>query len=313
MDLIADIGATNSRCALVDIRGRILRTEVFDNKVFTNLEGLLHVFVDRCCRSTDRPRQAAIAVAAPVLGDEVTMTNIDWQFSQTKLKTAMELRRLTVVNDFAALAQALPRLSPKDCRRVGGGRAQRGAAMAAIGPGSGLGVAAVAPAADGWTAVGGEGGHVSLPALNETEAAVIGDYRDESGHCPAEALVSGPGLVRIYESLARQDGREATGLTPADVTALAGKCESVALRTCDLFFDLLGTVAGNLALTVGARGGVFIAGGIVPRMLEAFERSAFRERFVGKGRYRDYLEAIPTPVITAEVPAFLGLKALLGY
>jgi glucokinase len=312
MDLIADIGATNSRCALLDDRGRIAGSENFENRDFTGLEGLLHTFLDHR-RASDRPKQAAIAIAAPVQGDEILMTNIDWRTSQGELKRALDLRRLTVLNDFAALAHALPRLEPADRHRVGGGQAAPGAAMAVIGPGSGLGVATLAPAAETWTAVAGEGGHVTVPAMDDTEAAVIEDCRDPNGHCSAERLLSGPGLVRIYESLARRAGRASTGLTPADVTALAQRGESVAERTCAVFFGLLGTVAGNLALTVGARGGVFIAGGIVPRVLPAFERSAFRERFVAKGRYRVYLEAIPTEVITADRPAFLGLKALLGY
>lgn len=312
MDLIADVGATNARCALLDDRGRIARSEIFKNGDFTSLEALLRVFIDSC-RASDRPRRAALAIAAPVVGDEIHMTNIDWQFSQKHIEAALSLRSLTVINDFAALGYALPHLSADDSHGIGRGQAVPGATMAVIGPGSGLGVATVAPAAEGWTVVGGEGGHVSLPAMNETEAAVIDDYRDEQGHCAAEELLSGPGLVRIYESLARQAGREASGLKPADVTGLALKGESVAERAFAVFFGLLGSIAGNLALTVGARGGVFIGGGIVPRVLPALERSSFRERFIAKGRYRSYLDAIPTAVITAELPAFIGLRSLLGH
>jgi glucokinase len=152
---------------------------------------------------------------------------------------------------------------------------------------------------------------VSLPALSDTEAAIIAEHGADNGHCSAETLLSGPGLVRIHASLARLAGAGATSLQPAEITARALAGEPVALHAFDVFFALLGTVTGNLALTVGARGGVFIGGGIVPRVTELLARSAFRERFIAKGRYRDYLDAIPTRVITCETPAFIGLRASL--
>jgi glucokinase len=185
--------------------------------------------------------------------------------------------------------------------------------MAAIGPGSGLGVATCTAGQAGWVAIAGEGGHVSMPAFNETEAAILAEHGDPNGHCSAERLLSGPGLVRIYTTLSRLAERPASSITPAEVTARAGSGDEIAVQTLEVFFALLGTVAGNLALTVGARGGIFIAGGIVPRMLEDFRKSAFRERFVAKGRYRAYLDAIPTAVITIERAAFIGLRSVLGY
>ena len=184
--------------------------------------------------------------------------------------------------------------------------------MAVLGPGSGLGVACVVPKGDEWVAVGGEGGHVSLPAMNETEAAIVREHGDADGHCSAESLLSGPGLLRIYSSLCRMQNRDVDIAEPADVTALAKSGDEIAIRTFDLFFALLGTVAGNLALTVGARGGIFIGGGIVPRVPDLIRQSPFRERFVAKGRYRDYLDAIPTAVISCENPTFIGLKASLA-
>jgi glucokinase len=149
--------------------------------------------------------------------------------------------------------------------------------------------------------------------MTETEMALIAEHGDPNGHCSAETLLSGPGLVRIHATVARLAGHEEIVMTPATITAGALAGDELATRTYAVFFALLGTVAGNLALTVGARGGVFIGGGIVPRVIEAFARSDFRERFIAKGRYREYLDAIPTAVITAELPAFIGLKALLGY
>jgi glucokinase len=313
MDLIADVGATNTRCALLDDKGQELASEVFENADFTGLTGLLKVYLDHR-RASDRPKRAAIAVAAPILGDEVQMTNIDWVFSQTALKNELGLSRLLLCNDFAAIAWGLPQLGPADLLTVGGGKTAARATMGAIGPGSGLGIASVTPAADGWAVVTGEGGHATMAAFTDEEAQVVQLVRDRyDGHCSAERLLSGPGLVNVYVALAELAGRGQPTVTPRDVSALAKQGEPLARKAQGMFCAMLGTVAGNLALTVGARGGVFIAGGIVPQMLDAFARSGFRERFEAKGRYREYMAAIPTHVITTPLPAFRGLRMLLGY
>jgi glucokinase len=307
MDLIADIGATNSRCALLDERGAIARSSRFLNHDFESLADLLGTFAEGA-----ELNRAALAIAAPITGEEVVMTNVDWRFGQADLKHALGLETLRVLNDFEAVARSLPLLDDGDCHRIGGGDPARGT-RAVLGPGSGLGVAAIVPHGEGWTTVSGEGGHVTLPAQNDVEAQVIAEHADADGHCSAERLLSGPGLVRIHASLSRDAGMETESLTPADVSARMLAGDAIAGRAYSVFFALLGTVAGNLALTVGARGGVYIAGGIVPRVIDALERSDFRERFVAKGRYRGYLESIRTAVITLEQPAFPGLKAALGY
>jgi len=313
MDLMTDIGATNTRCALLNDKGQELASEVFENAEFTGVAGLLNVYLDHR-RTTDRPKRAAICVAAPILGDEVHMTNLDWRFSQTTLKEQLGLSRLLVCNDFAAVAWGLPHLGPADLYTVGGGKAAARATLTAIGPGSGLGVAALTPATDGWAVVTGEGGHVTMAALTDEETEVVGLVRDRyDGHCSAERLLSGPGLVNLYVALAELAGRGRPTVTPQDVSSLAKQGEPLARKAQGMFFAMLGMVAGNVALTVGARGGVFIAGGIVPQMLDAFARSAFRERFEAKGRYRDYMASIATHVITAPLPAFRGLRVLLGY
>ena len=308
MDLIADIGATNSRCALLDERGLITRSKRYLNRNFSNLADLLATFADGTTLT-----RAALAIAAPISGDEVVMTNVDWRFRQKDLQTTLELEALRIVNDFGAVAMSLPLLAESDCHRIGGGEMRGRGARAVLGPGSGLGVAAVVPHDAGWTPVSGEGGHVTLPAQSDVEARIIAEHADANGHCSAERLLSGPGLVRIYSSLARQAGLDAEELTPAEVSERMAAGDATAADAYRVFFALLGTVAGNLALTVGARGGVYIAGGIVPRVIDALEQSEFRERFVSKGRYRSYLESIRTAVITIEEPAFPGLRAALGY
>jgi glucokinase len=312
MDLIADIGATNTRCALLNDKGQELAPEVFQNADFTGVVGLLNVYLDHR-RTSDRPKRAALAVAAPILGDNVQMININWRFSQAEVKEQLELSRLLVVNDFSAIAWALPYLGPADLKKVGGGTAESRSTLAALGPGSGLGVSALVPANDAWAVVSGEGGHATLAATTEEEAAVIQLIRGRTDHCPVEHALSGPGLVNLYVALAQLAGRGVPTVTPTDVTALAKQGEPLARKAQAMFFAMLGTVAGDLALTVGARGGVYIAGGIVPKVLDAFVQSAFRERFMAKASYHDYMEAIPTYVITAALPAFRGLRRLLGY
>nr|MBO2515028.1 glucokinase [Gammaproteobacteria bacterium] len=310
LDLIADIGATNTRCALVDDDGRIVATEFFRNDDFTGVEHVLGAYLGRLS-PRHRPRRAAIAIAAPIVGDEIEMVNRGWRFHGKALADALGVTALELINDFAAIAWALPALGPEHVRKIGGGAAVPHSPMVTLGPGTGLGVASVVPAADGWIVVGGEGGHQTLAASNAEEAAVIELIRDEFGHCSAERALSGPGLVNLYQALGRRVGRGTPVATPHDVTALAEQGEPLARRARAMFFALLGTVAGNVALTLGALGGVYIAGGIVPRFVEAFAESEFRRRFEAKGRYRWYMERIPTYVITDPVPAFIGLKRLL--
>jgi glucokinase len=313
MDLMADVGATNTRCALIDERGGELADRYFHNADFPNLPELLELYLQDKA-AADRPQRAALAIAAPILEDDVRMTNIHWRFSQAELAHRLGLQALMVVNDFAAVAWALPRLGGGDLHKLGGGESPARAAMAAVGPGSGLGVSALIPtSSDGWAAVIGEGGHASIPASTDEEAAVVAVLRKRFGHCSAERLISGQGLVNLYSALAELAGRGPVEVAAERVTALATQGDALASRALAMFFGFLGTVAGDVALTTGARGGVFIAGGIVPQLLGEIERSEFRRRFESKGRYERYMSGIPTFVITAALPAFRGLRHILGY
>jgi glucokinase len=313
MDLIADIGATNTRCALVDDKGEELAAEIFHNAHFASLTRLLRSYLEHR-RATDRPTRAALAVAGPIVGDEVRMVNVDWRFSQAELKAELALSELIVCNDFAAIAWGLPYFVAADLHTIGRGQKVAGAALATLGPGSGLGVGALVPTTDGWAVMTGEGGHSTLPATTREEADVIVRIRERyDGHCSAERVLSGPGLVNLYVALAELGGGPPAELSPADVTMRAKQGEPLARKAQLMFFAFLGMVAGDLALITGARGGVFIAGGIVPQLLDELAKSEFRARFEAKGRYASYLGAIPTHVITAPLPAFRGLRHLLGY
>lgn len=312
MDLIADIGATHSRCAMLDHEGTILAPETFNNSEFEGVEALLLAYLARR-RESDRPSRAALALAAPILDDHIEMTNLEWSFSQISLQVGLGVRRLQILNDFEALAWSLLDLDSDDLTQIGRGEINERGARAVLGPGSGLGVSGLVPHPDGWAAISGEGGHVTLAAAASDEAEIIAILNERYGHCSAERVLSGPGLVNLYHALSEIAGRGIPRVEPDDVTSLALKGEPLAVSTMDLFFRFLGTVAADLAVTLGARGGVYITGGIVPRVVSLLADSKFRQRFESKGRYRAYMATIPTLVITEAVPAFRGLRRVLGF
>ena len=309
--LVADIGGTNARFAIIEAPGaaptqlRSLRCAEHNGP-----EAALRAWLEDV--GAQLPDLAAFGIATPIDGDAVAMTNHPWRFSVGELRAALGLGRLTVVNDFTALALSLPVLGDGDLLRVGGGEARPGAACALIGAGTGLGVSGLLPAPGGWVPLQGEGGHVTLPACSAREAAVLARLAARHGHVSAERVLSGPGLVSLHEALCGLDGAPYVERTPAQISALAltGDCRHCA-EALDMFCALLGTVAGDLALTLGARGGLYIGGGIVPRLGDLFLRSAFRERFVAKGRFRPWLEQVPTWVILAPHAALTGASAAL--
>lgn len=312
MDLIADIGATHSRCALLDHEGAVLAPETFNNSEYGGIEALLQAYIARR-RESDRPTRAAIAIAAPIIGDHIEMTNLAWSFSQISLQVGLGVRRLEVINDFEAMAWSLLNLDLEKAQQIGRGEITENATRAALGPGSGLGVSALVPHADGWAAISGEGGHVTLAATTEEEQEIIAVLRERFGHCSAERVLSGPGIVNLYHALAELAGRGIPKVEPDDVTSLAAKGEPLAASAMDMFFRFLGTVAADLAITLGAQGGVYLTGGIIPQIIRQLADSEFRNRFESKGRYRGYMTAIPTYVITEPVPAFPGLRHVLGF
>ncbi len=259
---------------------------------------------------------AAVAIANPVEGDQVRMTNYHWQFSIEEMRQRLGLDTLVVVNDFTALAMALPRLAEADARQVGGGQARRPSVIGLLGAGTGLGVSGLIPAGEGWIALGTEGGHTNFGPRDEREIAILRHAWKTLGHASDhvsyERLLSGPGLELIYRALAEHHSVQAPDrLAPAITQHALDDGDALCLETLDVFCGLLGTAASNLAVTLGALGGIYIGGGIVPRLGEYFDRSPFRARFEDKGRFHDYVAAIPTYVITAEHATFKGASAIL--
>lgn len=241
------------------------------------------------------------------------MTNHIWSFSVSETRKALGLDHLKVINDYTALALALPFLGDEQRVQVGGGEVLVGHPRAVLGPGTGLGVSAVVPAGDHWVPLESEGGHVSYGPVNAREHQIIEVIQGKMSHVSTESLVSGPGLSLIYEVITRLDGGEAKKLSPGEVTALALRNDcAMAAESLAIFCGILGTVAGNLALTLGARGGVYIGGGIILKVLDTFMRSSFRERFEQHGRLTKYLQKIPTYVINMDYPALTGAVVALG-
>jgi len=256
------------------------------------------------------PVAACIGIANPVTGDQITMTNHHWSFSIEALQKRLSLRKLKVINDFTALALALLSLPQAQRTQLGGQVASPHSAIALIGPGTGLGVSGLIPHGDsGWSAIAGEGGHITLAAHTALEYQVIEHIRAQYGHVSAERVLCGQGLVDLHLALsAVQQPSAAQDITPVEIVqrALTDK-DAACLQTLDMFAGFLGSVAGDLALTLGARGGVYIGGGIVPRLMGWFETSSFRQRFEAKGRFATYLQQIPVWVIQAkESPALWG-------
>jgi glucokinase len=312
--LLADVGGTNARFAWQPVAGapmeHLITLPTADHATLqAAMEQYLHRIGKPC------PQQCAVAIANPVVGDEVRMTNHHWSFSINSLRQAMGMQRLEVLNDFTALALALPGLPPDQRRQVGGGIVMDNAAIALLGPGTGLGVSGLLPDGHGgWAPLKGEGGHVSLSAHTSREHLVVQALERRFGHASAERAVSGMGLVDVYLALCGADGQApladptAARISEAALSGQDARCAEALSMMC----AFLGSVAGNLALTLGAKGGVYIGGGIVPRLGAWFDASPFRQRFEAKGRFRAYLAEIPVWVITAQQsPALLGAARAL--
>jgi glucokinase len=309
--LLADVGGTNARFALESGPGEIAQVHVYPCADYPGIaEVIQHYLKDT---KIGRVNHAAVAIANPVDGDHVKMTNHDWSFSIEATRRALGFDTLLVVNDFTALAMALPGLTDTQREQVGGGSRRQSSVIGLLGPGTGLGVSGLIPADDRWIALGSEGGHATFSPFDEREDLVMRYARRKFAHVSFERVCAGPGLELIYRALAERDEvAVADSFTAADVTTRALAGEALALEAVNCFCAILGTFAGNIAVTLGALGGIYIGGGIVLKLGELFHKSPFRDRFEAKGRFQQYLSGIPTYIITAEYPAFLGVSAILS-
>ena len=310
--LLGDVGGTNARFALSRKGLEYDAVQVLPGEDFDGLEAAIRHYLKQQDATVE---SAVIGIATAVTGDRVEMTNSPWQFSIEEMKRSLGLKDLLVLNDFTALAWSLAHLPPDELPQFGGGEPSPDAPRALIGPGTGLGVSGLVPDSQGgFTALAGEGGHAAFAPTSELELDLWRAGTQAFGRVSVERLVSGPGLSFIYKTLSERAGEQPQDLEPADISqrALApDRPDERCREALDTFLGILGSTAGDLALTLGARGGVYIGGGIVPRLTDHLPHSPFRQRFDDKGRFDDYMKAIPVYVIQSEQPALVGAVAYL--
>ena len=304
--VIGDIGGTNARFAVAQ-NGRYDELTHIEVQNYPSLHDALADYLSGL-PPAKRPKAAALDIAGPVFGDVVALTNMSWRFSISELKNSLGLTSLAVINDFTAAAMSVPYLQTQDVFTIGPQCSDAAGPIGVIGPGTGLGVGGLLPNAGRVLPLSGEGGHVTVPTVTAEEDAIVRVLRARWGHVSAERVLSGKGLVNLYNALCEIDGVTPSAVSPADVTdhAIRGT-DPVCVRVFEHFCCMLGTVASDLALTLGATGGIYVTGGILPRFKEAFAASGFRERFESKGRFSSLLVKIPTRLILEDSPALLGL------
>ena len=312
--LLADVGGTNARFAWQDVAGGpLLDCQTLKCADYDTIELAIRAYLTSIQRGV--PRQCAMGIANPVVGDQVQMTNHHWSFSISALQRSLGMERLLVINDFTALALAIPLLQAHELQQFGGLPPVPQKAIGLLGAGTGLGMGGLVPFGSQWAPIEGEGGHISLAPCNDLESAVVVHLRHRFGRVSLERVLSGPGLVSLHEALQAVQGtpgglREPTSAEIVDA-ALAGR-DPVCQQVLNMFCALLGGAAGDLALMLGARGGIYVGGGIVPRIGDWLAQSPFRQRFEDKGRLSVYLKDIPVYVIHTDVsPALLGVGQAL--
>ncbi|HEU0201022.1 MAG TPA: glucokinase [Burkholderiaceae bacterium] len=308
--LLADIGGSYARFALERDGGVLTDAKALPCADYPDFLSALRAYLELV--GAHEIRHGAIAIANPVEGDVVRMTNYPWQFSIEATRQAIGFDTLLVVNDFTALAMGLPNLTPQQYRQVGGGKARERSVIGLVGAGTGLGVSGLIPVEDGWVSLASEGGHVGFAPQTAREVFILEYAWRQYPHVSEERLVSAAGIELIYRALSGRQEKQPEPLKAPEIThrGLTGEC-AVCAEALEVFCEMLGTAAANVAVTLGAFGGVYIGGGIVPRLGDYFDKSGFRARFEAKGRLSKYVANIPTFVITADTPTFAGTSAIL--
>ena len=307
---VADVGGTNIRLARVTESG-VADIKKYMCEEFASIDlAIAQYFADMPHISFS---EGCIAIACPVLGDQVEMTNHSWAFSQNALRSQLKLDALFVINDFTAVAHSLPVLNGEQVIQIGEGRAIENGNIAVFGPGTGLGVEHITMTDSGWQTLDGEGGHTDFAPVDETDIVIWRHLQSSFGRASAEEVMSGRGILNIYTALAKHADKPVSFNEPAQITdaALAGTCE-IAAAALTQFCRIMGSFAGNLALNMATTGGIFIGGGIANRFPEFIQNSDFRARFEAKGQMKHYVKDIPTYLIAEPDHGLLGAAAYLN-
>jgi glucokinase len=312
INLVADIGGTNIRFGLVNNDGTTGDIKTYQCDKYNSLADVIceYLALHQCEGKTIN---ACLAIACPVETDQITMTNLPWTFSQSALKHELNIDQLFLINDYTAIAHAVPLLNETQKVQIGEGKAIPGKPISICGPGTGLGVANLIPTSDGWCCLGGEGGHVDFAPIDSDEIEILSYLLESKQHrISYEQLLCGKGLEQIYQALLSIENLPENNLSAEQISAKAidGSC-LLCERALNQFCNTLGSFAGNLALTLGCFGGVYIAGGIVPRFVSFIQNSDFRQRFDAKGRLSSFINNIPTYVITEAQPGLIGASAYI--
>ncbi|MEP0325231.1 glucokinase [Bauldia litoralis] len=306
--LSGDIGGTNARFALTaDETAKTERIPTIATTDFATIDDAIEAAVgDR--PPGERPKTAILALAGPITGDRVKITNNDWAAEPKTMIARFGMTDVILLNDFEALSLSLPGLGPGDVDAIGGGEARPEGARVVVGPGTGLGTGALIHAGGRWVPIPGEGGHVDLGPVSPRDFEIWPNLEQTFGRMSVETLVCGSGMLRLYRGICATNGVEATLANEADVAArgLAGD-DPQAVETLDLFATYLGRYAGDLALIFSAWGGVYLAGGISTRIAPALKSGAFREAFLAKEPHRHLMERIATAIIIKEDAALSGI------
>lgn len=305
--LVADIGGTNARFAISDGDGALHEVRILHAAKFPKIEDAVAAYFAELKRP--RPNQACFAVACPAKGAEIKLTNSSWRFVKEDLRRHFGFERFVVINDFEALAASVPILKGPQLAELRPGTPDPTSVSLVIGPGTGLGVGAYVPAGkSAWAVISGEGGHVGFAPHTEQEIRLWQRMRQKYGRVSAERVLNGAGLVNVYQFMADEAGRPSGEIDAPEISRRALAGEDVAVSAVLMFFDMLGNVTGDLAMAFGSRAGVYIGGGITPKLLDFARRSKLVERFLDKGRVAAILQTMPISVILEERAALYGVR-----
>ncbi|KZL22029.1 Glucokinase [Pseudovibrio axinellae] len=306
--LVADIGGTNARFALIeDPNSATILCGQESTKAHATIQDAIRTAVLNAGHAT--PRSALLAIAAPVSGDQIPLTNANWVIEPPALIEELGLEQVAIVNDFEAQGLALPSLTSGDLDQIGGGDAKANTTKFVLGPGTGLGAGALIHACGKWIPVPGEGGHVELGPLSDEEYRIWPFIERLGGRIGAEQIICGAGLVRLARAVLRADNLDRSFENPSDVPGAADEGDEVAQKVMRLFCAALGRVAGDFAITNLAGGGVYLAGGIAPKISHWLHGGEFRAAFEAKAPHEAIMRSIPTYIVKHSSPALAGLAA----
>ncbi|WP_298775049.1 glucokinase [uncultured Shewanella sp.] len=307
--LVADVGGTNIRIALAN-QSEIKHIQTFECAEFPSLEAAINHYIKENKLIIDK---ACICIAGAVNDNEdVKMTNLDWRFSAHSIEQHCNINTVHLINDYHAIAMSLPYLTPSQLIKMSGAKGQDNAPKMVCGPGTGLGIAQLVPIKDHYHCISGEGGHIAFAPTTERQIQVLNYLFSQHERVSIERLLSGQGIVNIYQALAAQAKQPAQNYNAKDITeGFIQKSDPLCIESTELFLDILAQFLGDLVLMNGAFGGVYIAGGIMPRIIKHVNVEKFNQCYAHKGRFRDYVSQAPLYLITEPQPGLIGAAAYL--